>query len=56
MVYDPESDHYVPISWKDAFELVGSTLRGLDDPNQASFYTSGRLRQRGHVPLPVDGP
>ncbi|MEV6104226.1 FdhF/YdeP family oxidoreductase [Streptomyces sp. NPDC051940] len=43
MVYDPESDHYVPISWKDAFELVGRTLRELDDPNQASFYTSGRL-------------
>ncbi|MFZ3566270.1 FdhF/YdeP family oxidoreductase [Streptomyces sp. BH097] len=43
MSYDPESDHYVPISWKDAFELVGSTLRGLDNPNQASFYTSGRL-------------
>ncbi|MFF8378477.1 FdhF/YdeP family oxidoreductase [Streptomyces sp. NPDC015661] len=43
MVYDPESDHYVPISWKDAFELVGSTLRGLDDPNRAAFYTSGRL-------------
>ncbi|MFK3735221.1 FdhF/YdeP family oxidoreductase [Streptomyces sp. NPDC088090] len=43
MVYDPETDHYVPIGWKDAFELVGSALRGLDDPNQASFYTSGRL-------------
>lgn len=43
MVYDPESDHYVPISWKDAFELVGRTLRELDSPNQASFYTSGRL-------------
>ncbi|MFG3148672.1 FdhF/YdeP family oxidoreductase [Streptomyces sp. M41(2017)] len=43
MVYDPESDHYVPISWRDAFELVGRTLRELDDPNQASFYTSGRL-------------
>lgn len=43
MVYDPESDHYVPIGWQDAFELVGRTLRGLDDPNQASFYTSGRL-------------
>ncbi|MFZ3561755.1 FdhF/YdeP family oxidoreductase [Streptomyces sp. BH055] len=43
MSYDPDSDHYVPISWKDAFELVGSTLRGLDNPNQASFYTSGRL-------------
>ncbi len=43
MVYDPESDHYVPITWHDAFELVGRTLRSLDDPNQASFYTSGRL-------------
>ncbi|MET9890211.1 FdhF/YdeP family oxidoreductase [Streptomyces sp. NPDC006465] len=43
MVYDPESDHYVPISWRDAFELVGRTLRELDDPNEASFYTSGRL-------------
>ncbi|MFH9567954.1 FdhF/YdeP family oxidoreductase [Streptomyces globisporus] len=43
MVYDPESDHYVPISWKDAFELVGATLRGLDSPNRAAYYTSGRL-------------
>ncbi|MEU0398842.1 FdhF/YdeP family oxidoreductase [Streptomyces sp. NPDC006197] len=43
MVYDPDSDHYVPISWKDAFALVGRTLRELEDPNQASFYTSGRL-------------
>ncbi|MGW2692716.1 FdhF/YdeP family oxidoreductase [Streptomyces sp. NPDC001296] len=43
MVYDPESDHYVPIRWHDAFELVGRTLRELDSPHQASFYTSGRL-------------
>jgi molybdopterin-dependent oxidoreductase alpha subunit len=43
MVYDVESDKYVPISWSDAFELVGATLRGLDSPHQASFYTSGRL-------------
>ncbi|WP_398947550.1 FdhF/YdeP family oxidoreductase [Streptomyces sp. BK340] len=43
MVYDPESDHYVPIRWHDAFELAGRALRELDDPNQASFYTSGRL-------------
>ncbi|MFG2881195.1 FdhF/YdeP family oxidoreductase [Streptomyces sp. NPDC048297] len=43
MVYDPDTDHYVPISWHDAFELVGRTLRGLDHPNQAAFYTSGRL-------------
>ncbi len=43
MVYDGGSDRYVPISWPDAFELVGATLRGLDSPHQASFYTSGRL-------------
>ncbi|MFD4370826.1 FdhF/YdeP family oxidoreductase [Streptomyces sp. NPDC058486] len=43
MAYDPGTDHYVPISWKDAFELVGRTLRELDDPNRAAFYTSGRL-------------
>ncbi|MFI8321726.1 FdhF/YdeP family oxidoreductase [Streptomyces sp. NPDC085529] len=43
MAYDPDSDHYVPISWRDAFDLVGRALRELDDPHQASFYTSGRL-------------
>jgi molybdopterin-dependent oxidoreductase alpha subunit len=43
MSYDPASDTYVPITWSDAFALVGSTLRGLDSPHQASFYTSGRL-------------
>jgi molybdopterin-dependent oxidoreductase alpha subunit len=43
MSYDPATDNYVPISWSDAFALVGSTLRGLDSPHQASFYTSGRL-------------
>ncbi|MFG2115695.1 FdhF/YdeP family oxidoreductase [Streptomyces sp. NPDC048718] len=43
MVYDPGTDHYVPVNWKDAFELVGRTLRKLEDPNQAAFYTSGRL-------------
>ncbi|TQL67999.1 molybdopterin-dependent oxidoreductase alpha subunit [Nocardioides albertanoniae] len=43
MSYDPESDTYVPISWAEAFALVGDTLRSLDSPDQASFYTSGRL-------------
>ena len=43
LAYDPVSDRYVPISWAAAFELVGATLRGLDSPHQASFYTSGRL-------------
>ncbi|MFE3101613.1 FdhF/YdeP family oxidoreductase [Nocardia tengchongensis] len=43
MSYDPGTDRYVPISWADAFELAGRSLRELDDPNQAAFYTSGRL-------------
>ncbi|MDQ1360650.1 MAG: hypothetical protein QOJ44_1027 [Acidimicrobiaceae bacterium] len=41
--YNPVIDRYEPISWTDAFALVGDTLRGLDSPNQATFYTSGRL-------------
>ncbi|BBX31706.1 putative oxidoreductase [Mycolicibacterium mageritense DSM 44476 = CIP 104973] len=43
MVYNAETDHYEPISWADAFALAGRALAELDDPNQASFYTSGRL-------------
>ena len=43
MSYDPASDKYAPISWEDAFALVGNTLRALKSPNQAAFYTSGRL-------------
>jgi molybdopterin-dependent oxidoreductase alpha subunit len=43
MVYDPDSDHYVPIEWQAAFDLIGETLRGLHSPHEASFYTSGRL-------------
>ncbi|GAB4058289.1 FdhF/YdeP family oxidoreductase [Catellatospora paridis] len=43
MTYDPDTDRYVPISWEDAFALVGSTLRGLGSPNEGAFYTSGRL-------------
>jgi molybdopterin-dependent oxidoreductase alpha subunit len=43
MSYNPASDKYEPISWEDAFTMVGGALRGLDSPHQASFYTSGRL-------------
>ncbi|MGA1398926.1 MAG: FdhF/YdeP family oxidoreductase [Phycisphaerales bacterium] len=43
MRYDATSDRYVPISWEDAFATIGRHLRGLGDPNRASFYTSGRL-------------
>ncbi len=42
MRYDAATDRYVPIAWDDAFALVGETLRGLESPHEASFYTSGR--------------
>ncbi|MBW8812671.1 MAG: FdhF/YdeP family oxidoreductase [Caulobacterales bacterium] len=42
MAYDPASDRYRPVSWEAAFERIGTVLRGLDDPNQAEFYASGR--------------
>jgi formate dehydrogenase major subunit len=42
MRYDVGSDHYVPISWDDAFALIARELNALDDPNEAEFYTSGR--------------
>jgi molybdopterin-dependent oxidoreductase alpha subunit len=41
--YNPATDKYEPISWQDAFALVGDTLRHLASPHQACFYTSGRL-------------
>jgi molybdopterin-dependent oxidoreductase alpha subunit len=41
--YNPATDKYEPISWADAFALVGDTLRALESAHQASFYTSGRL-------------
>ena len=36
------SDHYVPISWEDAFALVADRLNALGSPDEAAFYTSGR--------------
>jgi molybdopterin-dependent oxidoreductase alpha subunit len=43
LTYDPATDRYEPISWDDAFAMVGTELRALENPDQASFYTSGRL-------------
>ncbi|KQS09028.1 hypothetical protein ASG04_09030 [Curtobacterium sp. Leaf183] len=35
-------DHYEPVSWQRAFEIIGAKLNGLASPDEASFYTSGR--------------
>jgi molybdopterin-dependent oxidoreductase alpha subunit len=38
----PGSDHYQPIGWAEAFGRIAERLAGLDSPDQAVFYTSGR--------------
>ena len=35
-------DHYRPVSWDDAFDVVADALEEAGDPNRAVFYTSGR--------------
>jgi len=36
------SDHYEPVSWDEAFAIVGRHLNALSSPDEAAFYTSGR--------------
>ncbi|MGQ0843804.1 MAG: FdhF/YdeP family oxidoreductase [Sporichthyaceae bacterium] len=42
MVKPPGKDHYEPIAWHHAFDLIARHLRELDSPDEAVFYTSGR--------------
>ena len=42
MVKRTGSNHYEPISWENAFTLIGAELNALPTPNAAAFYTSGR--------------
>ena len=42
MILREGADHYEPIKWKDAFQLIGNKLKSLASPNEAIFYTSGR--------------
>ncbi|MFE1149965.1 FdhF/YdeP family oxidoreductase [Streptomyces albidoflavus] len=43
MVKRPGSDHYEPISWRDALHLLADELKALASPDEAAFYTSGRV-------------
>jgi molybdopterin-dependent oxidoreductase alpha subunit len=42
MRYNGATDHYEPISWEEAFTIIGAHLRALENPDRADFYTSGR--------------
>ena len=43
MYYDAAQDRYVPIPWEAAYGLITEQLGKLDSPNEALFYTSGRV-------------
>ncbi|MFC7894105.1 FdhF/YdeP family oxidoreductase [Streptomyces sp. NPDC057381] len=43
VVKRPGSDHYEPISWHDALGLIADELKSLRSPDEAVFYTSGRV-------------
>ncbi|MFT6835804.1 MAG: molybdopterin-dependent oxidoreductase alpha subunit, partial [Francisellaceae bacterium] len=47
MVYQAETDHYVPISWDKAYKMIGDKLQNLNSAHEAAFYTSGRLSNEG---------
>ena len=36
------SDHFQPLSWSKAFDLISDELKALPSPDDAIFYTSGR--------------
>ena len=42
MILREGGTHYQPIGWDDAFDLIADALNGLDNPDSAIFYTSGR--------------
>ncbi len=42
MVRRAGATHYEPISWDDANALMAASLQGLDSPDEAVFYTSGK--------------
>ena len=43
MVKRPNDNHYSPISWPDAFQLVADELNACVTPDEAVFYTSGKV-------------
>jgi anaerobic selenocysteine-containing dehydrogenase len=43
MIKRPKSIYYEPIGWDEAFNVLSAELHSLDSPDEALFYTSGRL-------------
>ncbi|WP_201555401.1 FdhF/YdeP family oxidoreductase [Psychrobacter sp. 72-O-c] len=43
LYYDAAQDRYVAISWQAAYERIAEQLGQLESPDEALFYTSGRV-------------
>ena len=43
MVKRPGDNHYSPIAWPDAFDLIAKELNDCQTPDEAVFYTSGKI-------------
>lgn len=43
MRYDAKQDKYLPIAWDDAYQIIADELNKLASPDEALFYTSGRV-------------
>ncbi|WP_083322427.1 FdhF/YdeP family oxidoreductase [Hymenobacter lapidarius] len=43
MVKRPNDNHYSPISWPDAFNIIAKELNDCENPDEAVFYTSGKV-------------
>jgi molybdopterin-dependent oxidoreductase alpha subunit len=43
MVLRAGASHYEPVEWSEAFALIGRHLNALANPDEAIFYTSGKV-------------
>ncbi|MDX6354792.1 MAG: hypothetical protein QOF98_1695, partial [Streptomyces sp.] len=43
MIKRPGAEHYEPIGWDEAIGVLAAELSALDSPDEALFYTSGRV-------------
>lgn len=50
LLYDSASDTYREVAWEQAFQLAAQALRGLDSPQRAVFYASGRSSNEAAFP------
>ena len=55
MSYNPATDRYEPISWEDAFALVGDDATRAGEPARGVVLHVRAAEQRGDVPLPALG-